>query len=118
MFDVADVPTSTAVSRLGRRLSGRRGLRYRYRLVISMLVLCIPLLVALAVILTTKSSASLVHEAEHGGEDVARAVVLRVEDWLTERHHDLVVAAEQLGDNPDPAGTTVILDRLQQSASD
>jgi hypothetical protein len=83
-----------------------------------MLVVCIPLMVALAVILTSKSSASLVHEAEHGVEDGARAVVLRVEDWIAERHHDLAVAADQLGGITDSAGTKVILDRLQQSGDD
>jgi hypothetical protein len=42
MFDVADVQTSTARSKSGRCLPGRRALRYRYRLVIRVPVVCIP----------------------------------------------------------------------------
>src|SRR4026207_556248 len=117
MFDVADVPTSTARSKLGRRLSGRRGLRYRSRLVIGRRFLSIPLMIALAVILTSKSSASIVHEAEHGSEDVATAVAMRIEDWGAGRHQELALVAEQLGGSPDPADMKVMLDRLHQSGS-
>jgi methyl-accepting chemotaxis protein len=98
--------------------SGRRAMRYRYRLIISMLLVCIPLMVGLAVLLTTKSSSSLTTAAEHGGVDVARAVTLRVEDWMSERHEDLAVVADQLGAGLDDADAEVVLSRSQKSGGD
>ena len=99
-------------------MPGRRGMRYRYRLIISMLVVCIPLMVALAVLLTTKSTTSLTGAAERGGVDVARAVTLRLEDWMSERHEDLAVVADQLSAKLDDADVKVVLRRSQRSGGD
>ena len=81
-------------------------MRYRYRLVVNMLLVCIPLMVTLAVLLTTRSSTSLTRAAERGGVDVARAVTLHVEDFLSERREDLTLVADQLGTEVDDAETT------------
>ncbi|MFM2071371.1 MAG: hypothetical protein RLZZ623_1634, partial [Actinomycetota bacterium] len=93
-------------------------LRYRYRLIISMLVVSIPLMAVLAVLLTTRSSASLTREAEHGGVNVARAVTVRLEDWLSERHEDLAVLADELGAAPHGPEAEAALHRVQASAGD
>jgi hypothetical protein len=66
----------------------RRGMRYRYRLVPAMLLVSVPLMVGLAVVLTTSASASLTSLAQNKGGGVARAVTLRVEDWITERQEE------------------------------
>ena len=59
--------------------------RFSYRLVAAMLVVSLPLMVLLAVLLTSQASASLSVAGEAKGVAVARAVALRVEDWLSGR---------------------------------
>jgi methyl-accepting chemotaxis protein len=93
-------------------------MRFRYRLIVGILLVSIPLMAALAVALTTKSSASLTSAAERRGVDVARAVTVRVEDWMSERHEDLAVVADQLSGNLGTAETKVVLSRAQQSGGD
>jgi methyl-accepting chemotaxis protein len=90
-------------------------MRYRYRLIISMLLVSIPLMAALAVVLTTKSSASLTTGAEQRVVDVARAITVRLEDWMSERHEDLDVVADQIGGGLGIAETKVVLARAQHS---
>jgi hypothetical protein len=82
----------------------QRGMRYRYRLVAAMLVVSLPLLVVLAVMLTTSASASLSQASQSKGEGLARAVSLRMEDWLSERRADMsILAAQASGQLTDPA---------------
>jgi methyl-accepting chemotaxis protein len=82
-----------------KRFTGvRRGLRYRYRLVAAMLVVSLPLMIVLAVFLTTGASSSLTTAGEGNGVSVARAVAVHVEDWLSERRENMtVIAAETSG---------------------
>jgi hypothetical protein len=109
---VAGVPASTTSRRKRRRM------RYRYRLIISMLLVSIPLMAALAVVLTTTSSTTLTSAADQRGVDVARAVTVRLEDWMSERHEDLAVVGDQLGGNPGIAETKAVLARTQHSGGD
>jgi methyl-accepting chemotaxis protein len=67
--------------------------RFSFRLVAAMLLVSLPLLVVLAVLLTTQASASLSAAGQLKGVAVARAVALRVEDWLSERREGLTVIA-------------------------
>jgi methyl-accepting chemotaxis protein len=60
----------------------------------AMLVVSLPMMVVLAVLLTTKASSSLTDAAQRKGISVARAVALRVEDWLSERRESLTVVAQ------------------------
>jgi len=60
----------------------------------AMLVVSLPMMIVLAVLLTTKASSSLTDAAQRKGVSVARAVALRVEDWLAERRVNLTVIAE------------------------
>jgi len=83
--------------------------RYRYRLVVGVLVASLPISVMLAVVLTRKSSTSLTSAAGHGSESVSRAVALRVEDWLSERQENMAtIAAAATGRLADPATAALI----------
>jgi methyl-accepting chemotaxis protein len=67
--------------------------RFPVRLVVGMLAASLPVMLVLAILLTTQSSHSLESATERKGLSVARAVTLRLEDWLDERHQDLAVVA-------------------------
>ena len=71
----------------------RSRLRYRFRLIIGMLLVTIPLLVLLAVLLTSASSKSLEQGASIRAAQVARAAAVHVQDWIAERQDDLAVLA-------------------------
>jgi methyl-accepting chemotaxis protein len=68
--------------------------RFAFRLVAAMLLVSLPLMIVLAVLLTTKASASLTTAGQRKGVGVARAVALRLEDWLSERRESLAVIAD------------------------
>ena len=100
-----------------RSRSGRRAVRYRYRLVAAMLLVSLPLMVLLAVLLTSQASASLSVAGEAKGVAVARAVALRVEDWLTGRRESLTVVAGSSADrmgSPALASDLVTLDKSNE----
>ena len=67
--------------------------RFAVRLVAAMLVVSVPLLVVLAVLLTTQASSGLSSAGKRKGVEVARAVTVRVEDWLSERRENVDVLA-------------------------
>ncbi len=96
-----------------RNRSSGRGVRYRYRLVAAMLLVSLPLMVLLAVLLTSQASASLTEAGEHDGVGNAQSVALRVENWLSERRENLrqiaATASESL-DNSATAADLVALD--------
>jgi methyl-accepting chemotaxis protein len=100
---------------LGRRL---RLDRFSVRLVAAMLAVSLPLMVVLAVLLTTQASASLKAAGQQKGVTIARAVALRVEDWLSERTGDTSIMALQLAAQPDKAGSTAILTRASKVYDD
>jgi len=69
----------------------------------------------LAVLLTRSASASLREAAERKGESVARAVALRVEDWVSERRQSLaVIANAAAGDlrSPQTRAELVKIDKI------
>jgi methyl-accepting chemotaxis protein len=72
---------------------GRLGGRYRYRVVAGVLVVSVPIAIVLAVVLTHKSSTSLTSSTKNAGEQVARAVALHVEDFVSERQENLTLVA-------------------------
>ena len=75
----------------------RRGVRYRYRLVATMLLVSLPLMVVLALLLTTSASSSLTASAQEKGQSIARALTLRVEEWVSDRQQSLGVLATSVG---------------------
>jgi hypothetical protein len=58
-----------------------------------MLLVSLPLMIVLAIFLTTSASTSLTSSAQDKGLSVARAVTLRLEDWLSERRESVTVLA-------------------------
>ena len=95
-----------------------RGLRYRYRLMAAMLVVSLPMMVVLAVLLTTKASSSLTDAAQRKGIGVARAVTLRVEDWLSERRESLKVIAQTSAGRLSSPATAAELAKIDKTYSD
>jgi methyl-accepting chemotaxis protein len=87
----------------------RRRLRYRYRLMAAMLVVSVPLMVALAWLLTAAATASLTTAAENRGETIARAVALTTENYLIERReHVGMIAAQASGRLGTPEAATLL----------
>jgi methyl-accepting chemotaxis protein len=83
--------------------------RFGVRLVAGMLLVSLPIMSALAILLTTKSSASLTASSEGKGVSVARAVTLHLEDWLSERRENLTaVAGLAHGQLSDPRTATLL----------
>jgi methyl-accepting chemotaxis protein len=102
-----DRDTRGGPARGGWRLLHRRS--YRYRLVAGMLAVLLPIVVVLAALLTTRASHSLTAASERKGQSVARAVTVRLEDWLSERRENLtVIAAQASGRVNDPANTALV----------
>ncbi len=89
--------------------------RFGFRLVAAMLLVSLPLMIVLAVLLTTASSSSLTDSAESNGETLARAVALRLEDWVSERQEDMTVIAETVSGQLDRSGTAVQLARIDKT---
>ena len=78
--------------------------RFGVRLVASMVIVSLPLAIVLTVLLTSRSSASLNAAAEAKGVSLARAVTLRVEDWMLERREGIsVIAVTAAGNESDSA---------------
>ncbi|TFD76033.1 methyl-accepting chemotaxis protein [Cryobacterium fucosi] len=68
------------------------------QLAAAMLVVSVPLVIISTVVLTTESAASLTAAAEDKSVTVAKAVGLRLEDWIRERQGDMSVVAASAGD--------------------
>ncbi|MFC8800106.1 methyl-accepting chemotaxis protein [Promicromonospora sp. NPDC057138] len=73
--------------------------RFAFRLVAAMLLVSLPLMIVLAVLLTTSASGSLTTAAERDGRSVARALTLRLEDWVAERREDMTALAGAVADD-------------------
>jgi methyl-accepting chemotaxis protein len=101
------------------RVRGRHAVlnRLAFRLVAGSLAVSLPLMVVLAVLLTTTASSSLSTSAERKGISVARAVTLRLEDWLSERQETLkTIAASAHGDLASPDVKGELIDHGKSSA--
>jgi methyl-accepting chemotaxis protein len=96
----------------------RRGLRYRYRLVAAMVLVSVPLMVGLAVLLTISASISLTSLAQNKGGGVARAVTLRLEDWVAERQENLDVLAARASSQFAANRTDSALGKLDRNYDD
>ena len=100
---------------LGRRL---RFDRFSVRLVAAMLAVSLPLMVVLAVVLTTHGSASLKTAGERKGVTIARAVALRLEDWISERMNNVSIIALRAAAQTDKVGTTTVLTQTNKIYTD
>lgn len=74
--------------------------RFAFRLVAAMLLVSVPMMIVLAVVLTTSASDGLTSSAERKGQSVARAVTLRLQDWLSERREIMAVLATAAAADP------------------
>jgi methyl-accepting chemotaxis protein len=95
-----------------------RGLRYRYRLMAAMLVVSLPMMIVLAALLTTKASSSLTAASQRKGISVARAVALRLEDWLSERRESLTVIAQTSAGQLSAPATATELAKIDKTYND
>jgi hypothetical protein len=84
----------------------------------AMLVVSLPMMVVLAVLLTTKASSSLTDAAQRKGVSVARAVALRVEDWLSERRESLTVIARTSAGQLSSPATAAELAKIDKTYAD
>jgi methyl-accepting chemotaxis protein len=99
------------------RLQGIRG-RLATRLVAGVLAASLPLGVVIAAVLTHKSSTGLHAAAGREGEAVARAVALRLEDWLDERRETLAVIGADASGRLDDPGTAALITSIVSSSDD
>jgi methyl-accepting chemotaxis protein len=95
------------------RLWGNRR-RFSYRLVAAMLVVSVPLMVVLAWLLTSSASSSLTTSAEARGGNIARAVTLHVEDWVSERQEYVSLVAGQVSGRLGSPAAAVLLKGAQR----
>jgi hypothetical protein len=72
----------------------------------------------LAVVLTTSASASLSASAERKGLSVARALTLRMEEWVAGHHRSLSLLASTALDDMASAETARELVRIDQSTDE
>jgi methyl-accepting chemotaxis protein len=98
--------------------SRRRTLRYRYRLVAAMLLVSLPLMIVLAIFLTNSASTSLTTSAQNKGLSVARAVTLRLEDWMSERRESLTVLAAATTNHLNTGETRSALAKIDRTYGD
>ncbi|HZC74038.1 MAG TPA: methyl-accepting chemotaxis protein [Jatrophihabitans sp.] len=70
---------------------------FAVRLIAAIIVVSLPMTVVLAVLTTHRASTSLTRQAKESGVQLARAVVLRLEDWLEEREEGLDRLASTAG---------------------
>jgi hypothetical protein len=97
-----------------RSALGRITGRYRTRVVVGVLVVSLPITVGLGLLLTRKASTSLTSTSGQAGGQLARAVALHVEDFVSERQESLALVGAQasagLGD-PAVAALAVRIDK-------
>jgi methyl-accepting chemotaxis protein len=84
----------------GKRLRALRR-RFGVRLVAATLLVSVPMMVVLAFLLTSATSASLTSAAEGRSTSLARSTTLHLEDWLSERQEHLMVIALQASEQLD-----------------
>lgn len=88
------------------------------RLVVGMLLASLPVTIVLAVVLTQAASSSLRAESSASGEAVARSVVLRLEDWLSERRENAKVLATHAAGEMDAPDVRALLEVIDRAGDD
>jgi methyl-accepting chemotaxis protein len=97
-----------------RSLTDRLGLRrFGFRLVAGVLLVSLPIMIGMALLLTARSSASLTHSSHDKSETLARAVALRLEDWINERRDSLAALAVQSSSTIGEPNAGAVLDGLE-----
>jgi methyl-accepting chemotaxis protein len=101
---------------LGRFWTQRQ--RLGVRLVAAMLLVSVPLMVVLAFLLTSASSADLTRSAQAKGGSTARSVSLHLEDWLVERQQQLKLISLQVAGQLGSPATQRLLRGVSKSSAD
>ncbi len=94
-----------------RKLPRRLGVQ----LAAAMLVVSVPLVVVTAVVLTNDSAVSLTAAAQDKGVTLARAVTLRLEDWIDERKGDMSALGASTGEQLDSPEVAQRLAKVDES---
>ena len=92
--------------------------RLDVRLTLGVLAVALPVMAGLTVLLVSKSSSSLTASAEAETESTARAVALRIEDWVEERQEDLAVIADQAASSTKDSDIDELLREFDQRNGD
>ncbi len=92
--------------------------RLATRVVAGVLLVSLPISAALAVLLTRESSRSLTTAAQSSGQQLARAVALHMEDFISERQETLSEVAAQVSGNPGGTGVADLLARFDTLSHD
>ncbi|HZQ83806.1 MAG TPA: cache domain-containing protein, partial [Acidimicrobiales bacterium] len=101
-----------------RQVASRISTRYRYRVVAGVLLVALPISIVLTFVLTRKAETSLTSSASDGAAQVARAVALHVEDFLSERGENLALVAQEASASLDGAGVTALATRIDKTYGD
>ncbi len=92
--------------------------RFRYRAVAGVLAVALPITIVLGVVLTQSASSSLTASTQRGSASVARAVTLRLEDWISERQESIAVIAAQASGRLNDPETNALLARVDKLYGD
>src|ERR1700722_13612164 len=82
--------------------------RFGFRLVAGMLAMSLPIMALLAVVLVTESSHGLTSASKDKGVTVARAIAVRVQDWLSERTENVAFIAAQASAQGGPEDAALV----------
>jgi|tagenome__1003787_1003787.scaffolds.fasta_scaffold20941818_3 methyl-accepting chemotaxis protein len=114
--------TESGLTATARTAPGRRrrlpSPRLALRLVAAMLVVCLPLMIVLATLLTRGADASLTTTAQLKGGSLSRAAALRLEDWQRERRQNLAVIAGTSADQLTSPGTVAEMAKVDRTYTD
>ncbi len=89
---------------------------WRFRVIVGMLIATVPVTILLAVLLTRSATANLTAATERANESVARAVTLRLDDWISERKQNLSVIAAQASSRLDDPASVALLTRVDKTS--
>ena len=92
--------------------------RLDVRFVLGLLVVALPLMLGLTALLVTNSSTSLTSAAGAKAQGLSRAVVLRIEDWMTERRDNLSIVAAGASGGLDSAATSALVEQIDKTSQD
>jgi methyl-accepting chemotaxis protein len=84
------------------------------RLLVGLLAVSLPITIIIAVVLTTNASRSLNSESGGASTQLARAVAVHVEDFLSERRENLDMVAEQATLNPGDPSVSAVAARIDK----
>lgn len=92
--------------------------RLDVRFVLGLLAVALPVMLGLTTMLVTSSSSSLRRAAGSKAQGLSRAVVLRLEDWMSERRNNLSLVANEAAGGLDSTSTSDLVHLIDKSTQD